>query len=60
MAVMSNVISFSTAASACGKGRRWKQAMTVALSGMTPNVISFSAAISACEKGGQWESIDDF
>ena len=56
--VTRDVISFSAAISACEKGGRWEQALSLLKemldAGVALDVISFSAAMSACEKGGQW------
>ncbi|CAE8612497.1 unnamed protein product [Polarella glacialis] len=54
-----NVISYSSAISACEKGGKWQLALSL-LHGMPderviPNKISYNAAISACEKVGKWQ-----
>ena len=55
-----DVIIYSAAISACEKGGRWQQALTLFLdmpqANINPNVVSYNAAISACQKGGQMEA----
>ena len=54
-----NVLSWSTAISACEKGKQWEGALGLLQEMvhqlLTPNVVSWSAAMSACEKGKEWE-----
>ena len=57
--IQPNVISYNAAISACEKGGRWQEALTL-FEAMTkaqiqPTVISYNAAVSACEKGGRWQ-----
>ena len=51
------MISYSATISACEKGERWEQALSllpeVRRSWLGPDVISYNAATSACEKGQQ-------
>ena len=50
--LMPNVVTYSAAISACGKGQKPQQALhllqELQLRGLLPNVITYSAAISAC------------
>ena len=63
LTLIPDVVSYSTAISACEKGKRWQEALQLLLEmlqemlhrSLTPNVVSHSAAISACEKGKHWE-----
>ena len=52
-----NVISYSSATSACEKGQQWEQALSLLpemqSSRLEPDVISYSSAISACEVCGR-------
>ena len=54
-----NVISYSSAISACEKEKQWGRTLNVLQEmtdrGIMPDVISYNSAISACEKGKQWE-----
>ena len=54
---MPDIISFSTAISACEKGGQWQHTLPVqeemCKGGMTPNVINFDEATSAGKKG-EW------
>ncbi|CAE8612218.1 unnamed protein product, partial [Polarella glacialis] len=53
-----NVVTYSSAISACEKGQRWAWAcwLLQEMIGrqLEPNVVSCSAAISACGEEGQW------
>ena len=53
--VVSDVITYSAAISACRKGQQPQQALhlfqDMQLRELVPDVITYSAAISACEKG---------
>ena len=57
--LLPNVISNSSAISACGKGGQSQLALRLPLwmrhHHLLPDVISYNSAISACEKGGQWQ-----
>ena len=59
MLLMMEVISFSAAISACGKGGQWEQAWglfhNMRRTCITANVSSINAAILACKQGGHWE-----
>ena len=54
-----NVISKSSAISACEKGGQWPQALGLLFSKrhnhLLPDVISYTFVIIACEKGGKWQ-----
>ena len=54
-AVVTDVISYSAAISACEKGYQPRQAIAlfegIQLKALVPNVVSYSAMNSACEKG---------
>ena len=53
--LMPNVVTYSAAISACGKGQKPQQALhllqELQLRGLLQDVVTYSAAISACEKG---------
>jgi len=53
-----NVVACSAAMSACGKGQRWVEALSLLCemrsSAVPPNGFSYAAAIGACGKSGQW------
>ncbi len=54
-----DVITYSSAISACEKGGQWQRALDLLArcesAGIKPNVITYNSAISACEKGRQWQ-----
>ncbi|CAE8596114.1 unnamed protein product [Polarella glacialis] len=54
-----NVVSYSSAISACEKGGQWQLAMELLAEmpekRISPNEVSYNAAISACEKGREWQ-----
>lgn len=58
--VAPDVVTFSTAISACADGREWKQALLllreIPATGALPNKISYNAVIAACGKGHQWKA----
>ena len=53
--LLSGVITYNAAISACEKGQMPQQALhllqEMLLRGLLPNVITYNAAISVCEKG---------
>ncbi|CAK0819864.1 unnamed protein product [Prorocentrum cordatum] len=57
--VVPDVISYSAATSACGKGGEWQQALSLIsqmrLATVKPDGFTYSAGISACETGEQWQ-----
>ena len=55
-----NVITYSSALSACEKGCRWEFSLHVfremVMAGVERNKIAFKSAIYACERGSNWPS----
>lgn len=53
-----DVVSFSTAISACGKAGEWRRALEVLSAGYatsSANAVALNASISACEKTSEWQ-----
>jgi len=54
-----DLITCSSAISACSRGEQWQRAFELLAVMRTivllPSVITYNAAISACEKGGEWQ-----
>ncbi|CAJ1440692.1 unnamed protein product [Effrenium voratum] len=56
--LQANVITYSSACSACEKAGEWQRAVALLwelVDMMQANVVVFNAAISACEKRGMWQ-----
>ena len=57
--VRANVVSDSTAISACEKAARWERALALLAAmradALRADVIAYSMTISACEKAAQWQ-----
>ena len=57
--VVSNVVNYNTAISACGKCSQLEKALEIfglmQERGAVPDVVTYNTSITACEKGGQWE-----
>ncbi|CAM9465088.1 unnamed protein product, partial [Choristocarpus tenellus] len=55
-----DVITYNTAISACGRGRKYQLALNLLRQmeeeGISPDRFSFSAAISACKSSAQWQT----
>jgi len=53
-----NIITYSAAISACGRGQEWQHALRLLAQlwdwHLEANVITYNAGITACEKGSQW------
>lgn len=53
-----NIITYSAAISACGRGQEWQHALRLLTQlwewHLEANVITYNAGITACEKGSQW------
>ena len=58
-AVRADVVSYSTAISACEKAARWERALALLAAmradALRADVIAYSMTISACEKAAQWQ-----
>ncbi len=61
--IQPNVITYSSAISACEKGGQRLRALDLweccVSAVMQPDVITYNAAISACGKGGKWQRAVD-
>ena len=59
MIFLPDVVTWSTAITACEKGQQWEGAFALLQEMghqlLTPDAVSWNAAISACEMGKQWE-----
>ena len=57
MGIKPDVVSYSAAISACGKGRQWKVALSLIKQmrsvGIKLNIVSYNASIQACASAGQ-------
>lgn len=58
--ILPDVVSFSTAMSACCENRQWREAMRIFRRmdrvSCHPDVVACTAAMAACEKAAMWES----